>query len=38
MKEIAERIEEVRVVVGADGFGALLPAGYLARGEKVGSG
>src|SRR4029453_5748669 len=29
MKEIAERIEEVRVVVGADGFGALLPAGYL---------
>jgi len=38
MKEIAERIEEVRVVIGADGFGALLPAGYLARGEKVGSG
>jgi len=38
MKEIAERIEEVRVVIGADGFGALLPAGLLARGEKIGSG
>ena len=38
MKEIAERIEEVRVVIGADGFGALLPAGLLARGEKVGRG
>jgi regulator of protease activity HflC (stomatin/prohibitin superfamily) len=38
MKEIAERIEEVRVVVGADGFGALLPAGFLGRGEKTASG
>jgi hypothetical protein len=39
MKEIAERIEEVRVVVGADGFGALLPAGLLARSdEKSGTG
>jgi regulator of protease activity HflC (stomatin/prohibitin superfamily) len=38
MKEIAERIEEVRVVVGADGLGALLPAGLLGRGEKLGSG
>ncbi len=27
MKEIAERIEEVRVVIGADGLGALLPVG-----------
>jgi regulator of protease activity HflC (stomatin/prohibitin superfamily) len=37
MKEIAERIEEVRVVVGAEAFGALLPAGLLARREKVGN-
>lgn len=37
MKEIAERIEEVRVVVGADGLGSLLPAGLLGRGERIGS-
>jgi regulator of protease activity HflC (stomatin/prohibitin superfamily) len=37
MKEIAERIKEVRVVVGADGFNALLPAGLLSRGDEIGS-
>lgn len=31
MKEIAERIDEVRVVVGADGMKALLPAELLGR-------
>jgi hypothetical protein len=29
MKEIAARIHEVRVVVGADGLKSLLPAGLL---------
>jgi regulator of protease activity HflC (stomatin/prohibitin superfamily) len=33
LKEIAGRIGEVRVVVGADGLGALLPSGLL--GEKA---
>ena len=35
LKEIASRIHEVRVVVGADGLRSLLPAGLLAEsGEK----
>ena len=37
MKEIADRIEEVRVVVGAEAFGSLLPAGLLARIDKMDS-
>jgi hypothetical protein len=31
MKEIAGQIDEVRVVVGADGFNALLPAEILGK-------
>ena len=31
MKDIAEKIQEVRVVVGADGFGTLLPAQLLGK-------
>jgi regulator of protease activity HflC (stomatin/prohibitin superfamily) len=34
MKEIASRIKEVRVVVGADGLRTLLPAGMLGDGES----
>jgi hypothetical protein len=33
MKEIAARIHEVRVVVGADGLKTLLPAGLLNDGR-----
>jgi regulator of protease activity HflC (stomatin/prohibitin superfamily) len=38
MKEIASRIHEVRVVVGADGLKTLLPAGLLgeSNGKRVG--
>ncbi len=31
LKEIAERIDEVRVIVGADGISTLLPAGLLVK-------
>jgi hypothetical protein len=34
LKEIASRIHEVRVVVGADGLRALLPAGLLGSGSN----
>jgi regulator of protease activity HflC (stomatin/prohibitin superfamily) len=33
LKEIAQRIHEVRVIVGADGLKTLLPAGLLAEGN-----
>lgn len=35
MKDIAEHIHEVRIVVGADGFSSLLPAELLGRGQKA---
>lgn len=34
LKEIAERIKEVRLVVGADGFQKLLPAQLLGQGRN----
>lgn len=34
LKEIASRIHEVRVVVGAEGLRALLPAGLLGKGHN----
>lgn len=34
LKEIASRIHEVRVVVGADGIKTLLPAGLLGQGSQ----
>jgi regulator of protease activity HflC (stomatin/prohibitin superfamily) len=34
LKEIASRIQEVRLVVGADGLSTLLPAGLLGPGSK----
>jgi regulator of protease activity HflC (stomatin/prohibitin superfamily) len=36
LKEIASRIQEVRVVVGADGLKALLPAGLLGESKPNG--
>lgn len=38
LKEIASRIHEVRVVVGADGLKTLLPAGLLGPGNTNGNG
>ncbi len=38
LKEIASRIHEVRVVVGADGLKGLLPAGLLGPGNSNGEG
>ncbi len=38
LKEIASRIHEVRVVVGADGLKTLLPAGLLGESPPNGSG
>jgi hypothetical protein len=38
LKEIASRIQEVRVVVGADGLKALLPAGLLGQATANGNG
>jgi regulator of protease activity HflC (stomatin/prohibitin superfamily) len=38
LKEIASRIQEVRVVVGADGLKALLPAGLLGESKANGHG
>ena len=38
LKEIASRIHEVRVVVGADGLRTLLPAGLLGPGNTNGEG
>ena len=34
MKEIAAQIDEVRIVVGADGLKGLLPSQLLGRAEK----
>jgi hypothetical protein len=36
--EIASRIQEVRVVVGADGLKTLLPAGLLGESKTYGNG
>ena len=38
LKEIASRIQEVRVVVGADGLKTLLPAGLLGESKTNGNG
>jgi regulator of protease activity HflC (stomatin/prohibitin superfamily) len=38
LKEIASRIQEVRVVVGADGLKTLLPAGLLGESKSNGNG
>ena len=38
LKEIASRIQEVRVVVGADGLKTLLPAGLLGESKPNGNG
>jgi regulator of protease activity HflC (stomatin/prohibitin superfamily) len=38
IKEIASRIQEVRVVVGADGLKTLLPAGLLGESKPSGNG
>jgi regulator of protease activity HflC (stomatin/prohibitin superfamily) len=38
LKEIASRIQEVRVVVGADGLKSLLPAGLLGESKLNGNG
>jgi hypothetical protein len=37
LKEIASRIQEVRVVVGADGLKTLLPAGLLGESKTNGN-
>jgi regulator of protease activity HflC (stomatin/prohibitin superfamily) len=34
LKEMAARVQEVRIVVGADGLKTLLPAGLLGQGER----